>query len=169
MIVLAGYPASLGLQNEYIFSAVHDIFQTFKIFTPKIPPTPPVGWGLNNFVIDFLGSSWHFPDFWIFDPLKSPLAPPGVEQFFLDENESRIYPNMCQIWLRSDGRVKKNGGTDRQTDIQTDKGTLQLSIVLNTNTFITSRSRRRQQMPCNYHAILYQCICHIVTLNPDKL
>ena len=23
---------------------------------------------------------------------------------------------MCQIWLRSDGRVEKKGGTDRQTD-----------------------------------------------------
>ena len=32
---------------------------------------------------------------------------------------------MCQIWLRSDGRVEKKWGTDRQTD----KGTLQLYIV----------------------------------------
>ena len=31
---------------------------------------------------------------------------------------------MCQIWLRSDGRVEKGGGTDRQTD----KGTLQLYV-----------------------------------------
>ena len=36
---------------------------------------------------------------------------------FLAENESHIYPNnVCQIWLRSDGRVEKGGGTDRQTD-----------------------------------------------------
>ena len=33
---------------------------------------------------------------------------------------------VCQIWLRSDGRVEKKGGTDRQTD----KRTLQLYIVL---------------------------------------
>ena len=33
---------------------------------------------------------------------------------------------VCQIWLRSDGRVEKRGGS---TDIQTDKGTLQLYIV----------------------------------------
>ena len=33
---------------------------------------------------------------------------------------------MCQIWLRSNGRVKKRG-------VQTDKGTLQLYIVDNNN------------------------------------
>ena len=32
---------------------------------------------------------------------------------------------MCQIWLRSNGRVEKNGGY-RHTDRQTDEGTLQL-------------------------------------------
>ena len=42
---------------------------------------------------------------------------------FLGESQSRIYPNVCQIWLRSDGRVEKKGG------VQTDKGTLQLYIV----------------------------------------
>ena len=31
---------------------------------------------------------------------------------------------VCQIWLRSDGRVEKKGDTDRQTD----KGTLQFYI-----------------------------------------
>ena len=36
---------------------------------------------------------------------------------------------MCQIWLPSDGRVEKKGGTDRQTDRQTDKGILQLYKV----------------------------------------
>ena len=34
---------------------------------------------------------------------------------FLAENESHIYPNnVCQIWLRSDGRVEKGGY--RQTE-----------------------------------------------------
>ena len=39
---------------------------------------------------------------------------------FLAENESHIYPNnVCQIWLRSDGRVEKGGGvTDRQRKLQ---------------------------------------------------
>ena len=38
---------------------------------------------------------------------------------------------MCQIWLRSDGRVEKGGGggTDRQTDRPTDKGNPQLYII----------------------------------------
>ena len=36
---------------------------------------------------------------------------------FLAENESHIYPNnVWQILLRSDGRVEKGGGTDRQTE-----------------------------------------------------
>ena len=55
---------------------------------------------------------------------------------FLGESQSSNYPIVCQIWLRSDGHVKK-AGTDRQTDRQTDsqpdrqtdKGTLQLYIV----------------------------------------
>ena len=34
---------------------------------------------------------------------------------------------MCQIWLRSDGRLEKKGGTD--THRKTDKETLQLYIV----------------------------------------
>ena len=38
---------------------------------------------------------------------------------FLAENESHIYPNnVCQIWLRSDGRVEKGGQTDRQRKLQ---------------------------------------------------
>ena len=40
---------------------------------------------------------------------------------FLAGNESHIYPNnVCQIWLRSDGRVEKGGGvqTDRQRKLQ---------------------------------------------------
>ena len=51
----------------------------------------------------------------------------GVGQhFFLAENESHIYPNVCQIWLRSDSRVEKGGG--EQTDRQT-KGRCKLYIV----------------------------------------
>ena len=50
---------------------------------------------------------------------------------FLAENESHIYPNnVCQIWLRSDGRVEKKWGvrTDRQT-----KKTAALYNVFNDN------------------------------------
>ena len=61
-----------------------------KFWPPQPPPpgTPPrVGWVKTN-CIDFLDSSWHFPDFWFFDPLKFPLRPPlvggGVKKFFID-------------------------------------------------------------------------------------
>ena len=59
------------------------------------------------------------------------MGPPwgGVGQlFFLAENESHIYPNMCAKFGCGPMVVSKNkggGGTDRQTD----KGTLQLYIV----------------------------------------
>ena len=67
---------------------------------PKIPIWTPwggVGLKKKKKSIDFLGSSWHFPDFWIFDPLKSPLAPPWgrVGQTNLGSNQSHIHPNMC--------------------------------------------------------------------------
>ena len=52
---------------------------------------------------------------------------PGVGwvNFFRWEPIPYLSEYVCQIWLRSDGRVKKKGGTDRHTD----KGTLQLYIV----------------------------------------
>ena len=57
-----------------------------KCWPPTHPPpgTPRGGMGKNKF-IDFLDSSWHFPDFWFFDPLKFPLRPPPLGwggQFF---------------------------------------------------------------------------------------
>ena len=54
-------------------------------------------------------------------------------QFFLGENQSRIYPNMCAKLGCGPTVVSKKGGYRhrpyRQTDTQTDKGTLQLYIV----------------------------------------
>ena len=44
-------------------------------FWPLKLPTPRVGWGEKNVNIDFLGSLWHFRNFWICDTLKSPLGP----------------------------------------------------------------------------------------------
>ena len=60
-----------------IFSTVHEIYRTFEILTPKSPPpgTPQGGMGKKTNFIDFLDSSWHFPVFWFFDPLKFPLRP----------------------------------------------------------------------------------------------
>ena len=73
-----------------IFSTVHEIYRTFEILTPKSPPpgTPWGGMGKKTNFIDFLDSSWHFPVFWFFDPLKFPLRPllvgGGGEIFFID-------------------------------------------------------------------------------------
>ena len=58
---------------------------------------------------------------WYYDDIT-----PGVGPFFLGESQSRIYPNVCQIWLRSDGRVEKKGEVQRDR-----KGTLQLYMVDN--------------------------------------
>ena len=84
-----------------IFSTVHEIYRTFEILTPNPPPpgTPGVGWvGLKRpNVIDCLDSSWHFPDFWFFDPLKFPLRPPplGGEVIFLGRNHPQICRDLC--------------------------------------------------------------------------
>ena len=58
-----------------LFSAVHDISWTFDPL--KFPLRPPlVGGGVNFLFIDFLDSSWNWPDFWNFDPPNPP--PPGT-------------------------------------------------------------------------------------------
>ena len=98
-------------------------FLDFLIFTPKT--STPGGVGVN-ICIAFLGSSWHFPDFcWIFDPLKSPLDPPGWggSNLFRFECFPDQSAHACQLWLQSEGSVERRGGgyihTDRQTDRQT--------------------------------------------------
>ena len=48
-----------------------------KFLPIKLPTPGGVGWDYF-FVITFLGSSSHFPDFRFFDPLKFPLRPPLV-------------------------------------------------------------------------------------------
>ena len=72
-----------------------EFLRLLEILSPKTP-SHRVGWGLKESIY-FLGSPWHFPDFWIFDPLKSPLAPPWgrVGQNVLGSNQSHIHPNMC--------------------------------------------------------------------------
>ncbi len=48
----------------------------------------------------------------------------GLGQFFLAQNGSRIYPNMCDKFGCGPTVVsKKRGGTDRQTDRQADRQT----------------------------------------------
>ena len=52
--------------------------------------------------------------------------------FFSSEWVPYLPEHVCQIWLRSDGRVEKKGGGYRQTDRQTDRQRfLQLYIVDN--------------------------------------
>ena len=44
------------------------------------------------------------------------LESPWDGSIFLGESQSHIFPNVCQIWLRSDGRVEKRGvQRDRQS------------------------------------------------------
>ena len=63
-------------------------------------------------------------------PLKKNPTPPwdpsGVGKFFLAQNESRIYPNMCAKFGCSPTVVSKKGGGYRQRDRQRK---LQLYIV----------------------------------------
>ena len=86
-----------------IFSTVHEIYRTFEIWTPNPPPgTPPrVGWVKTN-CIDFLDSSWHFPDFWFFDPLKFPLRPPlvggGVNFFYRFSRQFMKFTGLLKCW-----------------------------------------------------------------------
>ena len=64
---------------------------------PPTPPPPRVGWVKTN-CIDFLDSSWHFPDFWFFDPLKFPLRPPPPwvgRSIFLGRNHPQICRDLC--------------------------------------------------------------------------
>ena len=67
---------------------------------PRTPPPPPPRGGMGKkMFIDFLGSSWHFPDFWFLDSLKFPLRPPvggGVNFFFIDFLDSSW--NLPDFW-----------------------------------------------------------------------
>ena len=74
-------------------------------------------------VIDFLSSSWQFPDFGFFDPLNSPLG--GVGQICLGSNDSQINPHMrAKFGCSQTVMSEKMGGTDTQTDTQRDTAAL---------------------------------------------
>ena len=102
------------------------------------PKTPPPGWvRVRGYKMNLF--SEQFPKFLELlkcRPLKLPAPTPPVIfllifwavhdisrllnfwSSFLAENESHIYPNVCQIWSRSDDRVVKRGygETHRQRD-----------------------------------------------------
>ena len=72
----------------YRFSRQFMKFTGLLKFWPPNPPArnPRGGMGKKTNFIDFLDSSWHFPVFWFFDPLKFPLRPllVGGGDFFID-------------------------------------------------------------------------------------
>ena len=87
-----------GLPNEYIFSAVHEISQTFEILILNFNPR----WGgVKHFLLIFCA---------VHDIPRTFETGVGWVKFVLAENESHIYANVCQIWLGSDGRARKKGG-----------------------------------------------------------
>ena len=83
LFVPAFYPPSLGLPGFAQDNCIPEIlFKPWSLVTLKCSPLtpPPSEHVLVIFsaefclFIDFLGSSWHFPHFWNFDP---PTSPPG--------------------------------------------------------------------------------------------
>ena len=83
-----------GLKNISIFSAVHEISRTFDFLTPwNFYPLPP-----GFFKIDFLGSSWHFPDFWFFYPLKLPPPTGFFLICFWFSGQFMIFPGLLICW-----------------------------------------------------------------------
>ena len=79
---------------------------TFEIFTHKTPNPRwgGVGWGYFLF-ITFLCSSWHFPDFWFFDPLKLPLRPPLVGGGFIYRFSRQFmkFTGLLKFWKEPPG------------------------------------------------------------------
>ena len=109
-----------GLIFVIDLSTVHDISQTFEFFLPlKLHPLHPlVGWGGHIFLLIFWTAHDISRTFAFFTP--KPRDPSGVGwvKFFLAENESHIYPNMCAKFGCGLTVVSKKRGY-RQTDRQT--------------------------------------------------
>ena len=92
---------------------------TFPGLPGNVDPHGGFGGVGVKFVYLFSGQFMTFPGLLIFYLVK----PPGVGDIFFRRGPvPSLSEYVCQIWSRSDSRVKKKGGTDRHTD----KGTLQL-------------------------------------------
>ena len=92
----------VGLIFVYYFSLQFMTFPGLLIFwPPKIPTATPFGGGGNCF-IDFLDSSWHFPVFWFFDPLKFPLRPllvgGGGDFFYRFSRQFMKFTGLFKCW-----------------------------------------------------------------------
>ena len=78
-----------------------EFLRLLEILSPKIP-SHRVGCELKK-IIDFLGRPWHFLDFWILDPLKSPFGPPGVGWGFKKKKnwfsgQFMTFPGLFNFW-----------------------------------------------------------------------
>ena len=120
-----------GLQNEYIFSAVHEISRTFERFTPKTSthPTPPlfifllIFWAVHDIsrtLVEFLtpqNPSWH---------------PPGVGcvNIFFKLRMSPISMRLCVPNLDAVRRSCRKKGVQTQTDRQRDAAALYSRFVV---------------------------------------
>ena len=104
-----------GLQNESIFSAVHEIL-TLKTSAPFR--------GLIFYW--FSGQFMTFPGLLKFWPPKIPPGKLFWSEWFPDQSAYA-----CQIWLQSDGRVEKRGvQTDRRMHARTHtKGHCHISVA----------------------------------------
>ena len=82
-----------GLTKISIFSSSWNVWHLKCL--PFKTPNPWWGGVRLLFFITFLGSSWHFPDFWFFDPLKFPLRPWVGRSIFLGRNHPQICRYVC--------------------------------------------------------------------------
>ena len=73
-----------------------------KFWPPTPPPEPPgVGWVKKTNFIDFLDSSWNWPDFWNFDP-QPPGTPRGgmgkKNKFYRFSGQFMTFPGVLIFW-----------------------------------------------------------------------
>ena len=121
-------PSHRGFKKKNVLFWFSGQFMTFPgllwFFDPPKTSTTPHRFFFKEMFFDFLGSLWHFPDFWFLDTLKTPKGP-GVGQIVFSWEWVPYLPEyVCQIWLRSDGRVEKKRGGYRQTDRQRETAAL---------------------------------------------
>ena len=87
-------------KNIYFLDSWWNVWH-LKFLPIKLPTPGGVGWG-KFFVITFLGSSWHFPDFWFFEPLKFPLRPPlvggGKKMFYRFSRQFMKFTGLLTFW-----------------------------------------------------------------------
>ena len=144
--------------------------ETFSRQFMRFPELLKFWWGVSwwKFFLSFLLIFWAVHDIsQTFLPTK---IPPGVGwvNFFTWEWVPYLSEYVCQIWLRSDGRVEKKGV--QSTDRQTDKGTLQLYLVDVTSYSVTPYYVTSDYFTVSfaYGWLSYQCYPIIVFTTNDS-